>query len=226
MSRHCPFHTECQTQLRKAHPDEEIRPPPAKDRTYVSSRVRELPLSPTPSNTSSSFETPAPTGGSYDSPPASPVPTVAPSLRLAREKNRLTLRAYLHALMSSTIGSSPVIRSFLSADPTTLTNEEVEDAQRREEADRTRDEGRKQFAREVSAQVDSLRSVVKCLKGDLLGRGHYYFPRSLMSKSDHPTDGLTRMFAVIKATDNLRDLPPEFKAVIEWGRISLVIHHQ
>jgi hypothetical protein len=221
LSRHCPFDTEGQTQLRKAHPDEEIRPPPAKDRTYVSSRVRELPLSPTVSNASSSFETPASAGGSYDSPPPSPVPTVAPSLRLAREKNRLTLRAYLHALMSSaTIASSPVIKSFLSADPTTLTNEEVEDARRREEADRTRDEGRKQFAKEVSARVDSLRSVAKGMKGDLLGRGHYYFPRSLTSKSDHPTDGLTRMFAVIKATDDLRDLPPEFKAAIEWGRIS------
>jgi hypothetical protein len=128
-------------------------------------------------------------------------------------------------MSSATIASSPVIRSFLSADPTTLTNEEVEDAQRREEADRTREEGRKQFAKEVSARVDSLRSLVKGMKGDLLGRGHYYFSRSLMGKSDHSTDGLTRMFAVIKAKDDVRDLPPEFKAVIEWGRISLVIYH-
>lgn len=183
LSRRCAFHTESQTQLRKAHPDEEIRPPPAKDRNYVSSRARELPLTPTVNNTSASFENPASGGGSYDSPPASPVPTVAPSLRLAREKNRLTLRSYLHALMSSaTIASSPVIKSFLSADPTTLTNEEIEDARRREEADKTRDEGRQHFAKEVSARVDSLRSVVKGMKGDLLGRGHYYFPRSLMSK--------------------------------------------
>jgi hypothetical protein len=174
LSQHCPFHTESPTQLRKAHPDEEIRPPPAKDRTYVSSRA---PLSPTVSNTSASFE--LPTSGSYNSPP-SPVPTIAPSLRLAREKNRLTLRAYLHALMSSaTITSSSVIKSFLLADPTTLTDEEVEDAQRREEADRTRDEGRKQFAKEVSARVDSLRSMVKGMKGDLLGRGHYDFPHFL-----------------------------------------------
>jgi hypothetical protein len=67
--------------------------------------------------------------------------------------------------------------------------------------------------------------VVKDMKGDLLGRGHSCFLRSLTSKSDPPTDGLTRMFAVIKATDDVRDLPPEFRAVIEWGRISLVIHH-
>jgi len=128
-------------------------------------------------------------------------------------------------MSSSTIASSPVVKSFLSADPTTLTNEEVEDAQRREEADRTRDEGRKQFGKEVSARVDSLRSMVKGMKGDLLGRGNHHSPPSLMSVSDHPTDGLTRMFAVIKATDDVRDLPPEFKAIIEWGRISLVFHH-
>jgi hypothetical protein len=85
-------------------------------------------------------------------------------------------------MSSVTIASSPVIKSFLSADPTTLTNEEIEDARRREEADKTRDEGRKHFAKEVSARVDSLRNVVKGMKGDLLGRGHYYFPRSLMSK--------------------------------------------
>jgi hypothetical protein len=77
-------------------------------------------------------------------------------------------------MSSTTVASSPVIKSFLLADPTTLTDEEVEDAQRREEADRTRDEGRKQFAKEISARVDSLRSLVKGMKGDVLGRGNYF----------------------------------------------------
>ncbi|KAI0306987.1 hypothetical protein B0F90DRAFT_1622580 [Multifurca ochricompacta] len=185
-------------ELRKAHPDEDIRPPPAKDRTYVSSRP---PVSPT-----------LPPSGSDSYPPRSPTTTTTPSLRLAREKNRLTLRAYLHTLISSeTIASSPVIKSFLLSDPTTLSDEELEDARRREEADSTRDEGRKQFSREVSARVDSLRGLVKSVKGDLLGK-----------------DGLTRMFSVIKTIDNVRNLPPDFQAVIEWGRISLastVFHH-
>jgi len=52
-----------------------------------------------------------------------------------------------------------------------LSEEELEDARHREEADRTRDEGRKQFAREISARVDSLRGFVKSVKGDLLGKG-------------------------------------------------------
>ncbi|KAH9061017.1 hypothetical protein EDB87DRAFT_1724355, partial [Lactarius vividus] len=194
-------------ELRKAHSDEDIRPPPAKDRTYGSSRA---PLSPAVSNSSAFSERPE--SGSNDSLPLSPTPTTTPSLRLAREKNRLTLRAYLHTLLSSiTIASSPVIRSFLLSDPTTLSDEELEDARRREEADKTREEGRKQFAREISIRVDSLRGLVKSVKGDLLGK-----------------DGLTRMFEVIKTSDNVRSLPPEFQAVIEWGRISLastVFHH-
>lgn len=64
--------------------------------------------------------------------------------------------------------------SFLLSDPTTLSDEEQEDAWRREEADRTRDEGRKQFAKEISARVDSLRGLVKGVKGDLLGKGQIF----------------------------------------------------
>ncbi len=217
-----PFPAHSPTQLRKAHPDEDIRPPPAKDRTYGSSRA---PLSPTVSNTSTFLERPE--SGSNDSLPLSPTPTAAPSLRLAREKNRLTLRAYLHTLISSiTIASSPVIRSFLLSDPTTLSDEELEDALRREEADRTRDEGRKQFAREISARVDSLRGLVKSVKGDLLGKGQIppFPPGCIRSETNHSVDGLTRTFEVIKTTDNVRGLPSEFQAVIEWGRISSVTY--
>jgi hypothetical protein len=47
-------------------------------------------------------------------------PAMHPS-RLAREKNRLTLRSYLHTLLSSSVfASSPVLRSFLLSGPTHL----------------------------------------------------------------------------------------------------------
>jgi hypothetical protein len=82
-------------------------------------------------------------------------------------------------MSSVTIASSPVMKSFLLSNPTTLTDEELDDAQHREEADKTRDEGRKQFAREVSARVDSLRDLVKGVKGDLLGKGHLSFSRCM-----------------------------------------------
>lgn len=151
-------------QLQKAHPDEQIRAPPAKDRTIVN-----VPLNSTPSLVSrqfSSWDEP----GSPDS-PTPPQPNLAPS-RLAREKNRLTLRSYLHSLLSSsTIASSPVLRSFLLSGPISLTQEESEDVQRREEADMVRDDGRKRFAKEIASRVDGLRDAVRSVKGDIMGKG-------------------------------------------------------
>lgn len=35
-------------------------------------------------------------------------------------------------------------------------------------------------------------------------------------------DGLTRVFGIIRVTENVRDLPDEYQAVIEWGRITSV----
>ena len=98
---------------------------------------------------------------------------LAPS-RLAREKNRLTLRAYLHSLLSSVvIASSPVLRSFLLSGPTTLSPEELDDAKRREEADNVREDGRKRFAKEIASRVEGLRDAVKSVKGDVMGKGTY-----------------------------------------------------
>lgn len=36
------------------------------------------------------------------------------------------------------------------------------------------------------------------------------------------TDGLTHIFAIIKVTEDIRQLPSNFQAVIEWARISYV----
>ena len=92
--------------------------------------------------------------------------------RLSREKNRLTLRSYLHTLLStSTFASSPVLKSFLLSGPTRLTEEEMADARRREEADRMREDGRMRFAKEITARVDGLRDTVRSVKGELLGKG-------------------------------------------------------
>ncbi|OCH94090.1 hypothetical protein OBBRIDRAFT_770404 [Obba rivulosa] len=148
---------------------------------------------------------------SFNTPPMSPAASHTSgglsqqASRLAREKNRLTLRSYLHRLLaSSTLASSPVLRSFLLSGPTRLSEEEQEDARRREEADRLREDGRKRFAREIAARVDGLREAVRSVKGDLFAK-----------------DGLTHIFATIKQTPAIRDLPPNYKAVIEWARISL-----
>ena len=158
------------TQLRKAYPDAVIRPPPAKDHGYVSSGA--APKSPNSTN----FFGP---GDSNESVPMSPTSGSIPSsVRLGREKNRLTLRAYLRSLISTSVTAhSPVLLSFLLSGPTTLSQSEVEDAQRREEADRTREDGRKRFAKEISSRVDGLREAVQNVKGDLMGKGRKNFPR-------------------------------------------------
>lgn len=93
-------------------------------------------------------------------------------MRLTREKNRLTLRAYLHSLMASgTLASSPVLRNFLLSGPTMLSAEELMDARRREEADRLREDGRKRFAKEIALRVEGLRDALRDVKGDLMGQG-------------------------------------------------------
>ncbi|KAF9821175.1 hypothetical protein IEO21_00783 [Rhodonia placenta] len=174
-------------ELRKAHPGESIPAPPAKDRTIVSLSTTS-PISPTMPMLG--VGGPTYTGGAS---------------RLAREKNRLTLRAYLHSLLASPeLASSPVLRSFLLSGPTQLTAEEMEDAIRREEADKLREDGRKRFAREIAARVDGLREAARSVKGELFAK-----------------NGLTHIFATIKETEDIRQLPSNYQAVIEWARISL-----
>ncbi|KAJ7507837.1 hypothetical protein B0H11DRAFT_2314475 [Mycena galericulata] len=183
-------------ELRKAHPTEEVKSPPVKDRTTVTAPPTSSPLSPAPTFASRQQ-------AMWDDP--DPAPQIQQISRLAREKNRLTLRAYLHSLLASyVIASSPVLKSFLLSGPTTLSREEVEDALRREEADKVRDDGRKHFAKEIASRVEGLRDAVKSVKGDIMGK-----------------DGLTQIFATVKVTPNVRDLPSNYKSVLEWARMSL-----
>lgn len=165
------------TQLRKAHPESLVPSPPAKDRSAVaaplSPPIAQSPVSQTmqAEPTGTSRTNTVNTAASFDL-PTSPSSASTSAARLAREKNRLTLRSYLHTLLSSsTFASSPVLRSFLISGRTKLTSAEVEDARRREEADQVREEGRRRFASELSMKVDGLRDAVKSVKGDIMGKG-------------------------------------------------------
>ncbi|KAG6884712.1 hypothetical protein C0993_008780 [Termitomyces sp. T159_Od127] len=189
-------------ELQKAHPNEQIRLPPPKDRTAVMS----TPIGSTPPDACD------PALYYPTSIPQSPSQAGLSTSRLAREKNRLTLRSYLHTLLAtSKIASSPVIMSFLLSGPVKLTRAELEDAQRREEADNIREDGRKRFAKEIASRVDGLREAIKSVKGDVMGK-----------------DGLTHIFATIKVTPDVRDLPENYQAVLEWARISMAstVFHQ
>lgn len=92
--------------------------------------------------------------------------------RLSREKNRLTLRFYLNTLLTHpTLASSPVFRSFLTANPIKLSAQENEDARRREEADQLREEGKTKFENEIKDRVEKLREAVGHIKADAMSKG-------------------------------------------------------
>ncbi|KAI6119325.1 hypothetical protein EDD16DRAFT_1581548 [Pisolithus croceorrhizus] len=171
-------------ELRKAHPDELVPFPPAKNRTAVD--VASPTLASYNHSQDSLSQIPLTQGAHYnDSLQYGPSQSQPPE-RLSREKNRLTLRAYLHTLLANpTFASSPVLRSFLLSNPTRLTPTEQGDARRREEADHIRDESRRHFAREISIRIDALRESVRSVKGEIIGK-----------------DGLMHVFSIIKVTPN------------------------
>ena len=61
--------------------------------------------------------------------------------------------------------------------------------------------------------------AVRSVKGELLGKGRR---RCICDDSgaNAIVDGLTHVFATIKHTPDIRDLPANYQAVIEWARIS------
>jgi hypothetical protein len=38
-------------------------------------------------------------------------------------------------------------------------------------------------------------------------------------------DGLVNIFSTVKTTPLAKDLPPNYRAVLEWGRITYVLSH-
>jgi hypothetical protein len=127
-----------------------------------------------------------------------------PPTPLSREKNRLTLRAYLQSLLSYPfVINSPIVRSFLLSSPTTLTSPEQADCQRRLDADAVREEGRKRFRAEAEKRIEALREGLNQFKGDVLNEG-----------------GLKKVFEVVRRVEKVEDLPKAEASVVEWGRIS------
>lgn len=166
---------------------EEIRPPPPKDRSQVvvstptnsafSIRSYLYGATPTASASASGSQSPVHANDSAETLGSPTTPASMQSQSLSREKNRLTLRGYLNSLLShsSAVASSPVLRSFLLSDPIRLTEEERRDAERREEADRVREEGKKKFSEEIAARVEALRGAVRGVRGDMMGAGGYSY---------------------------------------------------
>lgn len=102
------------------------------------------------------------------------------------------------------VADSAALRDFLLGEPTALSAAEAEDAAVREGLDHVREEEQRRFADEASRRIGELQRHLSEFKADLIQR-----------------DGLTRIFATIKSTPDLHDLPEKYQALLEWGRISL-----
>lgn len=83
-----------------------------------------------------------------------------------------------------------------------------------------REEGRRRFAHEVATRVDGLRDAIENVKHEMLAKGTPL--RSLLSTSDRQVDGLQKVFSMIKSTPDVRNLSDDYKAVLEWGKITSV----
>lgn len=165
----------------------------------LTSRDKLLPPSPSPNSVDSAIHS-ARSSTSADSGTRSIMPGP-----LARERNRLTLRAYLRSLLKNPhVAESEALVSFLLSEPTTLTSNEESDMLAREALDAVRDDEAKRFTDEANRRVAELRHHLQSFKEDLIQE-----------------DGLTRIFGTIKSTPNVEDLPEKYRALLAWGRISL-----
>lgn len=77
---------------------------------------------------------------------------------LWRESQRISLRAFLRSLLSNPqIAQTKALQEFLTADPITPTDDDVEDIIRRKQVDEKRMEEQKEFyeiARKRAAELD------------------------------------------------------------------------
>lgn len=135
----------------------------------------------------------------------SDLPGTPAETSLARERNRLTLRAYVrHLLNLAPVASSDLMQQFLTSEPTTLTEAETSSINIRESLDRARDASTRQFKDEVNRRVQELQSHLQAFKAELM-----------------QANGLANIFATIRRVDHVNDLPEQYRKLIEWGRISL-----
>ncbi|KAI1639467.1 succinate flavoprotein subunit [Biscogniauxia mediterranea] len=130
---------------------------------------------------------------------------------LSRENQRISLRAFLRYLLHNPqIAQTKAMRDFLTRDPITPTDEDVEDIFRRKSIDERRVEEQKQFyeiARQRAAELDV---YMEQFRQDIVER-----------------NGLTMLFQEIKDKSTIQDLSLQYQKFAEWLRIEVAatIYH-
>jgi hypothetical protein len=150
-------------QLRRDHPEQDVVSPPSKDRRTTEARV----VSPANSGRNSvDLENHYSNNSNSSEPTQSEMPT------LSRERNRLTLRAFLRNILSNPIlASGSAFQSFLVESPIQLTQQEMREVEIREEMDRIREEEVRSFRAEVEERVTELEGYLRGFKEDLVKKG-------------------------------------------------------
>lgn len=130
---------------------------------------------------------------------------------LPRENQRISLRAFLRFLLHNPqIAQTKALQEFLTRDPITPTDEDVDDIARRRSIDEKRVEEQKQFyeiARKRAAELDVYME---------------HFRREIVE-----ANGLTRLFQEIKDKETIQDLSVNYQKFAEWLRIEIAatIYH-
>jgi PX domain/Domain of unknown function in PX-proteins (DUF3818) len=132
---------------------------------------------------------------------------------LPREKNRLTLRAFLrHIALDGRLRRSRHFTQFLLRDPITLSVEEEMDVERRQEMDRLRLAEQGRFVEESKKRARELDRWLREFKSDLIQN------RMILCELAD-VDALTKLFEEIKVKENIKDLSPEYQKICEWAKI-------
>ncbi|KAL2271098.1 hypothetical protein VTJ83DRAFT_469 [Remersonia thermophila] len=133
------------------------------------------------------------------------------TLILWRETQRISLRAYLRTLLHNPqIANTKAMEEFLTKDPVTLGDEDVEDIALRKKLDDIRVEEQKKFyeiARKRAAELDV---YMEQFRQDIVER-----------------NGLTMLFAEIREKETIQDLSLQYQKFAEWLRIEVAatIYH-
>ncbi|KAH6648297.1 PX domain-containing protein [Truncatella angustata] len=136
--------------------------------------------------------------------PVPPSPRLDTTL-LWRESQRISLRAFLRYLLHNPqIAQTKAMQEFLTQDPITPTDDDVEDIMRRKAVDEKRIEEQKQFyeiARKRAAELDI---YMEQFRQDIVER-----------------HGLTKLFQEIKEKETIQDLSVQYQKFAEWLRIEV-----
>ncbi|KAH9214537.1 hypothetical protein DL95DRAFT_300483 [Leptodontidium sp. 2 PMI_412] len=137
--------------------------------------------------------------------------TIPQSVVLWRENQRISLRAFLRTLLANPqIASTRAIQDFLTFEPMTPTDADVEDIARRKAMDEKRVEEQKQFYEIARKRAADLDVYMEQFRRDIV-----------------ESNGLTKLFKEIKEKQTIQDLSIQYQKFAEWLRIEVAatIYH-